>query len=494
MKTESLYVAKSLGDESNSSQESNDSSSENHVQQAVEKIQGLVSEAANDSSHADKKETVNNSLAQKETKSENQLESKKRLWFGYEGKAGTSDRYKWKEEIAHGGLGKVSLAHDQNLFRDVAIKELLPGVENSGGMAERFLDEAIITSHLEHPSIVPIYELGKKEDGCPYYTMKLLTGEPLKTVIQDLHKIPWKDSGHAIKRIQLLQIFVSICRAMAFAHERGVIHRDLKPNNIVVGEFGEAVIVDWGLAKFFDKDQKTLCLNSDSSHGKVSRNHPKTKGTKSSHTQTGQILGTPAYLSPEQAKGAARLDARSDIYALGAILYEILVGEPAFPGTDTQTIIDNVRQGNFAAPKTIKRKTSSVLDAICLKAMSRKASDRYISANELADEIERFLADEPVLAYREKWIQKVGAMGAKAQDAGSYSRCLVSSNLCRSWNCNYRDQFISKRRSQGKRNRHRTKEKSRVGDKTGRTFFRTSNQTIKIRPQGNRHMVDRFEC
>ncbi|MCA9213204.1 MAG: serine/threonine protein kinase [Planctomycetales bacterium] len=324
---------------------------------------------------------------------------------GYSGEPGSANRYDWIEQFARGGLGAVWRAHDKNLNRTVAVKELLPDSVCSPGIVSRFIDEAVITGQLEHPGIVPIYEFGFKNDGCPYYSMKMLDGDTLATEISNFAKLPARSPERVVRFNSLLTNFVAICNAMAFAHERGVIHRDLKPGNIILGKFGEASIVDWGIAKYFNRahdepKEATICLKTGA------HRHSRRSTAGANRTRRGDIIGTPSFLSPEQARGSVDLDPRSDIYSLGVILYEIITGQAAFSGEDTTRIIEDVRNGQFDTPRTVNRRVPKALEAICMKAMAHDRENRYESALELGQDVRQFLAGEPVTAYKESLIER----------------------------------------------------------------------------------------
>ncbi|MGZ0171716.1 MAG: serine/threonine-protein kinase, partial [Planctomycetales bacterium] len=229
-------------------------------------------------------------------------------------------RYTWISEVGAGGLGKVWLARDNKLSREVALKEIKPGSASSEAV-RRLIKEAQITGQLQHPGIVPIYEVN--HEGLPFYTMKLVRGETLSQTISEYHDA--KQAGHddPLTKQRLLSIFLSVCEAIAYAHSRGVIHRDLKPDNVVLGEYGEAIVLDWGLARQVgsnDEDTAPIVVTEDG---------------RTDATQAGQKLGTPAYMAPEQASGRVEhMDERTDIYGLGAILFEILTGQPPHRGQD----------------------------------------------------------------------------------------------------------------------------------------------------------------
>ena len=294
-------------------------------------------------------------------------------------------------EHARGGMGRVLLVHDESLGRDVALKELLPGkggtdsptpieVQHSKEMAARFLREARITGQLEHPSITPVHELGRREDGSLYYTMKLVKGRTLEKAIQDC--------GTLDERLKLLPHFVDLCNAIAYAHSRHVIHRDIKPANVMVGDYGETVILDWGLAKVKDEVEESASAASDPTAATVlgMRQDTPSSGHKTAY---GQLLGTPVYMSPEQAKGLPA-DEKSDIYSLGAVLYEILTGRPPFSGKNVEEVIAKVvyeEPDNLAAQ--LPQRLSALVRAANL-ALHKQPTERVSSAHELGNLVEGF--------------------------------------------------------------------------------------------------------
>jgi tRNA A-37 threonylcarbamoyl transferase component Bud32/tetratricopeptide (TPR) repeat protein len=299
-------------------------------------------------------------------------------------------------------LGEVFVAEDAELHRQVALKEIQERHAHDPASRGRFVLEAEITGGLEHPGIVPVYGLGTYADGRPFYVMRFIKGDNLKEAIRRFHEgplSPEKASDRNLAFRQLLRRFVDVCNAVAYAHNRGVLHRDLKPGNIMLGKYGETLLVDWGVAKplgHADTDEVTDTLPLQPS-----------SGSSVGLTQAGSALGTPAYMSPEQAAG--RLDAlgpASDVYSLGATLYTLLTGQPPFTDADVGVVLDKVQKGDFAPPRRIKPATPAALEAVCLKAMARSPDDRYTSARALAGDIEHWLADEPVSARREPWWQR----------------------------------------------------------------------------------------
>jgi tetratricopeptide (TPR) repeat protein/tRNA A-37 threonylcarbamoyl transferase component Bud32 len=308
------------------------------------------------------------------------------------------DRYALTRLHAKGGLGQVWLAHDRELGRHVALKELRPERAGDQVLHARFLEEAQVTGQLEHPGIVPVYELARRDaDGRPYYTMRFIKGRTLAEAAREYHRRREEVGAAPLDLAGLLNAFVGVCNAIAYAHSRGVIHRDLKPQNVVLGDFGEVVVLDWGLAKLVGREETTEDLASIA------------LGESDMHTATiaGQVLGTPAYMAPEQAEGGS-VDRRSDVYGLGAILYEILTGRPPFTESETRALLRRVVTEPPARPREIVPTTPRPLESVCLKALSKAPSQRYASATELADEVRHFLADEPVRVYREPLPARAG--------------------------------------------------------------------------------------
>jgi serine/threonine-protein kinase len=303
---------------------------------------------------------------------------------------------------AEGGLGRIWVARDRDLNRDVALKELKPlDSQDAADARERFLKEAQVTGQLEHPNIVPVYELAKRtDDARPFYTMRLVRGQTLRDAIAEHHERRRASHVEPLARQRLLQAFVSVCNAISYAHSRGVIHRDLKPANVILGGFGEVLLLDWGLAKVGSAE-------SNAAGEQPTGAPPIGSVTDSSHaeaTSAGMVMGTPAYMAPEQAEGRIdALDARTDIYGLGAILFEIITGRPPHSG---QTMTDLLQKIVFQPPplaRTIEPSAPKALEAVCARAMARRREDRYQRAGDLADDVQRYLADEPVSVYREAW-------------------------------------------------------------------------------------------
>lgn len=311
--------------------------------------------------------------------------------------------------LASGGLGEVYLAHEVDLRRDVALKAMRPDGLDSRQIRARFRMEAEITGALEHPGIVPVYRLGRQCDGRPYYCMRLIQGESLRDVIQRFHAKdgPSNPGARHLELRRLLASFVTVCNTIAYAHSRGILHRDIKPANIMLGAYGETLVVDWGLAKPIgvppqEETTSDSVLNPPSA-------------CVANDTVVGSVVGTPAYMSPEQACGSVdELGPASDIYSLGATLYTILTGHSPFGRSqDLTTLLHQVRSGQFSPPTATRRGVPRALEAICLKAMATRPEARYASARDLANDIERWLADEPVLAYPEPIATRLARWGRR---------------------------------------------------------------------------------
>lgn len=319
--------------------------------------------------------------------------------IGYD--PGSRDRYTLTRIHAQGGIGRVWLARDESLGREVALKELRPEQAGRPTLWARFLEEARITGQLEHPNIVPVHELsgvGVEGDRKPFYTMRFVKGRTLSDASRAYHARRAERQAGPLELRELLQAFVGVCQALAYAHSRGVIHRDLKGQNVVLGDFGEVIVLDWGLAKLIGRAEETLTPQ-------VALEHPEDRG----ETLQGQALGTPGYMSPEQAEGRWDLvDRHTDVYGLGAILYEVLSGQPPFDGPNTAEVLRRVVTEAPRRPGAISDGVPKALEAVCLKALAKSPGDRQDSVEALADDVKRWMADEPVSAYPEPFSKRAG--------------------------------------------------------------------------------------
>ncbi len=284
-------------------------------------------------------------------------------------------RYRLLEQVARGGMGVVYTAEDEDLQRRVALKVLeVPG--SADELANRLMREARVLARLEHPGIVPVHDVGMLRDGRVFYTMKFVQGQQLDRYIESVTTTPDR-----------LRIFLRICDAVAFAHARGVLHRDLKPANVMVGPFGEVLVMDWGLAKILADAPETEAGERDVAvpHSSANGNNDTTVSVITGH---GRVMGTPGYMSPEQARGEVELlDARSDIFSLGALLRFLL--------SEKLPVRSSARMGRS-------------LEAICTKACAQEREGRYAAVQELALDVSRYLDGLPVGAHRESIFERLG--------------------------------------------------------------------------------------
>ncbi len=289
------------------------------------------------------------------------------------------DRYDVVATLGAGGMGEVRLLHDRRIGREVAMKLIHKDQGSFGDAKQRFLREARVQGQLEHPAIVPVYDLGVGVDG-PYFTMKRIRGLTLEDVVVAL-AAGETDAVAAFPLRRLLTAMSTVCLAVAFAHARGVLHRDLKPANVMIGAFGEVHVLDWGLAKLVgDTDIPT-------------RRGAPAPGD-SAKTAVGEVMGTPGYMAPEQATGDwDRVDERSDVYALGAILFELLTLEPLHPGRSVPEIIGSTLRGADARARIRAplRAIPQELESLCVRATALDPAERFASARDLAEAIDRFL-------------------------------------------------------------------------------------------------------
>lgn len=309
-------------------------------------------------------------------------------------------RYESVEEVGRGGWGVVEKAVDKQLEREVAVKRFCDADDVTQQERNRFLHEAKVTSQLQHPGIVPVHELGDRRDA--FYVMKLLDGVTLSKFIQEHHqqkvserKTPFQ-FGESLE--PLLQRFVDICNAVAYAHQRGVIHRDLKPSNVMISDFGETVVLDWGLAQ--SVEQPTDHVNVQSTSELPADVSP-------FFERDGTVVGTPAYMSPEQARGeVSRINRSSDLYSLGVILYTIVAGRNPYQGQPVDQILNQVRRPTCPDLRTHQPLVPKPLLSIVRKAMSSSQHDRYANAEELAGDVRRFISGDSVSVHQESMVEK----------------------------------------------------------------------------------------
>ena len=290
------------------------------------------------------------------------------------------DRYAFKSVHAVGGMGRVWLAEDGQLKREVALKELRPDQAGNAKTAARFIREALLTAQLEHPGVVPVYELTSRSGTTqPFYAMRFVRGGTLSEAINSYHAQRAAGRAGSLELVRLLTAFTAVCNTIGYAHSRGVIHRDLKGDNVILGDFGEVIVLDWGVAKHVDHDDEQLAGPADLDN------------VRPGLTLQGEIIGTPAYMAPEQAEGRlSDIDQRTDVYGLGAMLYEILTGKPPFVGERTIDVLQQAMRGSPKLPREHWPAVPTGLEEICVKAMARSPAGRYARADELGQAVEQW--------------------------------------------------------------------------------------------------------
>ncbi len=302
--------------------------------------------------------------------------------------------------LAQGGMGTVYLVQDRKLERQVAMKVM---AIQDDGLRDRFHREAVSTANLQHPNVLPVFDYGVLEDGRLFYTMKLIEGRSLKVWIEEFHA----SEARSTDLPTLLRILCQVCEAVSYAHEQGVIHRDLKPDNIMVGKFNQVWVVDWGLAKLED------CAARRSSPGEVTKQEI-ASGHQPFETQAGQICGTPVYMAPEQARGLVdEITPLVDVYSAGAVLYEILSGCPPYAGLSSDQVLERLRAGRFPSLVARALPIPAPLRSVVRRAMVPNPLDRYQTAHNLAADLQRWMDGMPVAAHQETWFERLGRIGSR---------------------------------------------------------------------------------
>ncbi len=340
-------------------------------------------------------------------------------------------RYSVVREFARGGMGRILIATDNAVGREVALKEVLVPDAAQGRdptdadpeAVERFLREAKVTGQLDHPGIVPVYEISRRQDGSIFYTMKLVRGVSMTARMEEIASSSKTDAQKFAERMKLLEAFLDVCHAIAYAHARGVIHRDLKPDNIMLGDYGETVVLDWGLARV--RGTEDVVMHRDTPRFSQSL----MKNAQESHTLAGSVMGTPGYMAPEQAAGQLHLvDERSDVYALGAILYQILAGHQPYIGGGAMTVVEQVLAGDPTPLKVAAPLAPPDLVTLAEKAMARDREKRVGSAAQLADEIAAYRGGRTLSVYNyssAELLKRFVARNRAAVGVGAMAGCVL---------------------------------------------------------------------
>jgi tRNA A-37 threonylcarbamoyl transferase component Bud32 len=323
-----------------------------------------------------------------------------------------ASRYKTLAKLGEGGMGEVHLCADRRIGREVAMKVVRTARAERHDLRRRFLREARVQGQLEHPAIVPVYDLGRDPHGAAFFTMKRVRGKTLETLLDGL-RAGDAEARTELTRHKLLSVFGSVCLAVHFAHTRGVLHRDLKPSNVMLGDFGEVYVLDWGLAKVALDPEEAL-----SSEGRKPVSGDATLDPAPVETAHGAVMGTAGYMAPEQVRGVIDgLDARADVYGLGAILFELLTLVPLHGYGSAKELMASTVLGVDACPsrRAPARDVPPELDAICLRAAALDAHARFASARELYEAVESFLSgDRDVERRRELALEHARAASEAA--------------------------------------------------------------------------------
>ena len=308
-----------------------------------------------------------------------------------------SQKYVDFAPLAEGGTAALQTCFDKNLRRTVVYKSLHPHLRASEVETKRFLREARVTGLIAHPGTVPLYELGRSMDGSLYFTMKLLCGRDLRSVINDL-VVGDAATQREFTLNRLVDILISACQTLAYAHSLGVIHRDIKPANILVGAFAEVTVLDWGLAKVYGE--------LDSSADEIAEGK---RALALELTQPGKRYGTPLYMSPEQAKADPDLDERSDVYNLGSVLFEMLTHKNLVWGNDVDEVLEQILEQPAPVPSEASPELDipKELESICLKALAKHPDERYQNVQAFAADLSRWRDNEEVSVYSYTGLQRL---------------------------------------------------------------------------------------
>ena len=340
-------------------------------------------------------------------------------------------KYVIQRKLKSGGMGDVYYIYDKDFERCSAMKVILPELKHDSRIIDSFITEARVTAQMEHPNIIPVHDMGFLPEHGIYFTMKLMKGEPLNNILQKI-EIGDRDYIKKYDLFMLLSIFRKVCDAVAFAHSKKILHRDIKPHNIMVGDYGEVLLMDWGLSKRIGDEDNLGTTKEKKKKGKkkVASSGIEFDKHDWETTELGVVKGSPAFMSPEQALGdVTALDERSDIFLLGATLYHIFTFYPPYLGDDVFDIVLQARNHDLIPPEELGTGRLGIpvdLSRIIMKALSKQKDDRYSSVEELANDIDAFLRGE--INFRHK-IFKKDELLMREGELGSESYIIVEGEV-----------------------------------------------------------------
>jgi serine/threonine-protein kinase len=332
-------------------------------------------------------------------------------------------RYRDFQPLTQGGEAILRTCVDENLGRTVVMKTLQPQFQNLETYQKRFLREARVTAQIPHPATIPVYELSRDSEGNAYFTMKKLRGRDLSDILDKISEGD-KSTIEKYPLDSLLNVLIHCSQCLAFAHNQKVVHRDMKPANIMIGDYGEIMVLDWGLAKVWD-------MEDDEDVDRLIRSGQQAMSGRL--TGRGDVQGTPFYMSPEQAVETGDVDERTDIYNMGIILFEVLTGESYMSGKNFKEIKRKLQEDPVREPRAVAplRKIPAELNAICMKALQRSVTDRYQKMSEFSEDLRAALLGNAVSVYHEPiWGRVLKWRDRKVFSAASLIWMLAGATLC----------------------------------------------------------------
>ncbi|WP_373650079.1 protein kinase domain-containing protein [Schlesneria sp. DSM 10557] len=401
------------------------------------------------------------------------------------GSVSSHARYRELKLFNKGGLGDLYRAYDESLNRETAVKRVNDRAASEPALLTQFRIEAEITGRLDHPGVVPVYGYGEDAEHRPFYVMRLINGRELAAAIREYHSVrSVRPNSQEARRmlLTLLEHLISACKTVAYAHDVGIIHCDIKPANIMVGQYGETFVLDWGLASTFERT-KTFMKNE------LDLLRPKSAGDAAGNSLRG---GTYGYISPEQLSSDEPISPTSDVYSLGATLYEILTGKPPFDGRDPQ-VREKVRNAQFPRPHQVIHSIPRNLEAICLKAMSLSPGSRYSTATLLARDLTSWMRDDELLVAPDRWYHKFFRLARRHRGiAISLGTAALAVSIVSAWMIYETDRFRFSQRIEEEKRRY-IEDQNAIVEKTLDTSLKTLEDLCRPLANGETHNLSVLE-